>query len=241
MLSSDKGSRSGCKKTHCKLLFEPWLKSVSEPLGLIIFLTHRTSSCACSTEKASSHFELTATKYLWPIFLHVHSSKQWSKPNIHQEVGFFILFHSLHSRMNASSFHPPSWQTFMTNFISYPLEPFHLTVQITVLFFDLEIKQLHPSWRPKQDSVCAKGRMDMMGSNLSLCNVRKRHLRQFVSLVLKISAGGWHYFNTYWFKYGQTALILHYYPLLHSCYSTGCTTVICIKIKLIFYFFWPHS
>lgn len=91
MLSSDKGSRSGCKKKCWKLLFEPWFKRVSEPFGIIILLTPRISSCACSTKKASPHFELTSTEFLWPIFLHVHSSKWWSKPNIHQDLFFYFI------------------------------------------------------------------------------------------------------------------------------------------------------
>lgn len=93
MFSSDKGSKSDCKKTHCKLLFKTWLKSVNESFGLIIFLTPRMPVCACTSKNANS-FEFIFTKNGCPISLHVPSSKSWRPPNLQQAL-FFTSFPTL--------------------------------------------------------------------------------------------------------------------------------------------------
>lgn len=72
MLSSNKGSRSSCKKTHWKLLFEPWLKNISEPCGLIIYLT---PAVPAPLKNKAHILSLLPLIIYGPIFLHVHSSK----------------------------------------------------------------------------------------------------------------------------------------------------------------------
>lgn len=131
MLSSDKGSRTDCKKTHCKLLFKTWLESANKTFGLIIFLMPSMSVCACTSKNAISRLSLLPLNMDdWYFSMYIVQSSE-----VHLTfIKLYFLLHSLHSRMNASSFQPSSWQALMAKITSYPAEPFNLTVQTIVSF-----------------------------------------------------------------------------------------------------------